>query len=342
MNLPDVMTTARPAFIHVPVTDIFAVAAVAPAAEALRHKRRGRWCSWSWTSVAAESERLARTLQERGVDDRSIVAVSGDYTPALLLFAISAARAGARVASIPTSLTRAALADWLRNEPATVAFVGLREQLGTWQAALAEAARRTEIVVDFHLPWGHLAGAGVTAASEFLDDVARGRALSSLSREVLWIEEGTDWTGGLGFLLQALARGATLAFPESRTAAGRDRRETQPARFALSDDHRAALARDLAARLPTGRSLAAWLTRNALTAGRRGSARWHQRWLIGRLRRPLGLAYLSELTVVRLPGTAPEQGNPGDLFTALGIPADDPAAPCEVAGQPTQSHLAFA
>jgi acyl-CoA synthetase (AMP-forming)/AMP-acid ligase II len=341
MNPPDAMTTARPALIHVPVTEIFAIAAIAPDAEALRHKRRGQWRSWSWASVAAESERLARALRERGVDDHSIVAISGDYTPVLLLFAISAARAGARVASVQTSLTRAALADWLRNESVTLAFVGLREQLGTWQAALAEAARRTQIVVDFHLPWGHPAGAGITAASDFLDDVARGRELRSLSREVLWIEEGTDWTDGLGFILHALGHGATLAFPESRTAAGRDRRETQPVRFALSAAHRAALARGLATRLPTGRSLGAWLTHSALTAGRRGLARWHQRWLIGRLRRPFGLAHLSELTVARQPGTASEQGDPSDLFTALGIPAHD-APPGAVAGQPTQPRLAFA
>jgi hypothetical protein len=335
------MTTASPNFIHVPVTEICAIAAVAPDAEALRHKRRGQWQSWSWTGIVAETERLAEALRARGVDDRSTVAISGNYTPLLVLFAIAAARAGARVASIPTILTHANLADWLRDEPATLAFVGLREQLGTWRSALAEAGRRTEIVVDFHLPWGHPAGAGVTAASDLLGDAPRAQPRIP-AREVLWSEEGTDWTEGLSFLLHTLAQGVTLALPESRIAAGRDRRETQPARFALSASHHAALARDLATRLPTGRSLTVWLTRNAFNAGRRGSARWHQRWLIGRVRRPLGLAYLRELTVVTPPGTALEQGDPVDLFTALGIPADNAAPPGEVAGQPTQPRLAFA
>ena len=136
MNPPDAMTTTGPSFIHVPVAEIFAAAALGPDAPALLHKQRGQWRSWSWTTIAAESERLARALRERGVDDRSTVAISGDYTPVLVLFAIAAANAGARVASIPTALASAALTDWLRNEPATLAFVGLRAQLGTWRSAL--------------------------------------------------------------------------------------------------------------------------------------------------------------------------------------------------------------
>ena len=336
------MTTASPTLIHVPVTEIIAVAGVTPDAEALRHKRRGRWRSWSWADIAAESEGLAGALRERGIHGRSVVAISGDYAPALVLFAIAAARAGARVASVSTGVARAALAAWLRDEPFALAFVGLREQLGTWQAALREAARQGEIVADFHLPWGHPAASGVIAAADLLGDAAGGREAGPPASDLLWIEEGTDWSDGLGFLLHALAEGTALAFPESRIASGRDRREIQPARFALSAAHRVALARELATRLPSGQSLAAWLTRNALAAGRRGSAGWHQRWLLGRIRRPLGLARLHELTVVGFPDVASPERDALDLFAALGIPAGYAAPPGEGTGQPAWPRLAFA
>jgi AMP-binding enzyme len=336
------MATLGPTVIHVPVTEIVAVAKLAPNAEALRHKRRGQWRSWSWVDIASETEDLAKVLRERGIDGRSTVAISGEYAPALVLFAIAAARAGARVVSIPAGIARVDLGVWLRDQPVALAFVGLREQLGTWRAALREAARQSEIVVDFHLPWGHAAAVGVTAAVDLLGDAARGREAGRLASEVLWIEEGTDWSDGLRFLLHALAQGAALAFPESRIAAGRDRRETQPARFAISAAHHVALARDLATRLPTGQSLAARLTRNALSAGRRGSTRWHQRWLLRRIRRPFGLANLRELTVVGLPDAAPEASDPVDLFSALGVPAGHVEPPGGAPGQSALPRLAFA
>jgi hypothetical protein len=104
-----------------------------------------------------------------------------------------------------------------------------------------------------------------------------------------------------------------------------------------------ALAHGLATRLPAGQSLAARLTRNALSAGRRGSTHWHQRWLLGRIRRPFGLAHLREPTVVGLSDAAPAaQSNPVDPFTALGIPAEHAEPLDRAPGQSAQSRLAFA
>jgi hypothetical protein len=336
------ITMDDPTPIHVPIAEIVAVAAVSPDREAMRHKRRGQWRCWSWEDIANETGTLARALRERGIDGSAIVAISGDYVPALVLFAIAAARAGAPVVSVPAGIARTALGDWLRNEPVGLGFLGLRDQLGTWRAALSETGRQSEIVVDFHLPWGHPAGAGLTAAADLLGDAARGREARRPSTEVLWIEEGTDWSDGLQFLLKALAQGMAVAFPESRMAAGRDRREVQPARFALSGAHRAAVTRDLMTRLPAGPSLAAALTRNALGAVRRGRVRWYQRWLLGRLRKPFGLANLRELVVVTPTDAVQEANEPDDLFTALGIPAGGSAPPGPAAGQRARSVLAVA
>jgi hypothetical protein len=57
------MTAARPVLIQVPVTEIFAAAALAPHAGALRHKRRGRWRAWSWADLQTESESLAQAMR---------------------------------------------------------------------------------------------------------------------------------------------------------------------------------------------------------------------------------------------------------------------------------------
>jgi hypothetical protein len=58
-----------------------------------------------------------------------------------VIFAIAAARAGVRTVSVPIRIARQDLTAWLRDEPVVIVFVGLREQLGKWRAALQEAAR---------------------------------------------------------------------------------------------------------------------------------------------------------------------------------------------------------
>jgi hypothetical protein len=102
------------------------------------------------------------------------------------------------------------------------------------------------------------------------------------------------------------------------------------------------MGRDLATRLPSGQSLAARLTRNALSAGGRGSTYWHQRWLLGRIRRPFGLAHLREPSVVERPDGAPEQSDPVEVFTGLGIPAEHAESLDRASGQSAQSRLASA
>jgi long-chain acyl-CoA synthetase len=305
--------------LNLPVRELFAIAERAPHAEALRYKRRGAWLSWSWTDLVARVKRLGQALEARGIGARSLVVVSGEYGPNLVVFALAAARQGSGVVTVPTRGHPQTLAEWLtRNRPDLV-FLGLREVLGTWRTALCRAGRTVAIVTDFHLPWGHASDAGFSFVADVLGPAEHGVKLARPSSAVLWIEESTDWADGLSYLLHAAASGRALAFPESRIAAGRDRSEVQPAAIALSSDHHAALSRDLWARLPTGRTLAARLTRLALNAGRQGRTRWYHRRVLARLRRPFGLARLHELTVVGGGGHAASTEEAGDLFVALGI-----------------------
>ena len=324
--------------IRVPLQGILAAAARHPHAEALRHKRRGTWVSWSWGDVAAWAEQLGQTLQKRH-PNATLVAISGDYAPNLLAFALAAARVGAAVVPVPTSLTQPDLAEWLAGARPDLVFVGLREQVGAWRAALRQAGQAPELIADFHLPWGHPTGAGLTPAQDLF---GRPSGILAFPRtgDGLWVEESTDWVDGLSYVLHVAAQtGRALVFPESRAAAGRDRQEIQPAAFALSATHYERLQRDLSARLSTGGGLAARLTRSALAAAHRDSIQLHHRWLLGRVRGPLGLARLHDLTVVAPSGDAVEVGY--DLFTALGIRSGRALPPmqAELAGQP---GLAFA
>jgi len=305
------------------VAELLATAARHPQAEALRHKRRGVWRSWSWADVLSETEPLAEYLRAQGVGAGAVVALSGEYGPDLVLVAVAAAHVGAQALTVPSQPARPALAEWVALHRPSLAYLGLRGQVGAWRAALDRAGLSAPLVVDAQLPWGHSGSAGFTPAGDlpFVPGTP-----SRATSDVLWIEEATDWADGLSYILLAAATGRTVAFPESRLAANRDRRETQPVTIALSLSHHAALSADLAARLPTGRGVAAQLTAAALAAGRDGRPGWGRRWLLHRLRQPFGLARLRDLIVVGADGDAASD----DLFAALGIPpayAATPAGP---------------
>jgi hypothetical protein len=305
--------------LDLPVRELFALAERAPRAEALRYKRRGAWLSWSRADLVARVNRLGQALKARGIGARSLVVVSGEYGPNLVLFALAAARQGSGVVTVPTTGHPRTLAEWLTRNRPDLAFLGLREVLGAWRSALERDGRTVAIIADFHLPWSQQSDAGFGALADLLGSTEPRAAPARPSSKVLWIEESTDWAEGLPYLLHAAASGRALAFPESRIAAGRDRSEVQPAAIALSADHHAALSRELSARLPTGGTLAARLTRLALDAGREGRTRWYHRRLQARLRRPFGLARLRELTVVGGDDHTASRAEAVHLFVALGI-----------------------
>lgn len=316
------------------VAELRAAAARHPRAAALRHKRRGVWRAWSWADVIGRADRLGEALRARGVGAGAVVAVSGDYAPGLLLVAIAATHLGAQVLTAPTQPGRAALAAFVGQHRPALVFLGLRNNVGAWRAALDQADLASPLVVDSRLPWGHPGSAGFTPLDDLLGEI--GGTPTRAASDVLWIEEATDWADGLSYILRAAASGRPLAFPESRLAVHRDRRETQPVAVAVSPPRQAALSAGLAERLPTGRGVAARLTRAALEAGRGGRPGWRHRWLLRRLRQPYGLARLRELIVVGAGG--PEAA--GDLFAALGI---TPAyAPPPEAARPAPRGLAYA
>ena len=307
-----------------------------PNAEALRHKRHGVWLSWSRAAVSARVESVVAGLRERGVAAGSLVVASGDYTPGLALFAVAATRLGATALPLSPAIAPPDLVAWLAGHAPALVFLGDRNGLAGWRTALRQAGRDGDVVVDFHLPWGRPRVADFTFAGELLGDLDADAAPARPDRDVLWVEEGTEWGEGLAIVLSALAEGRAVAFPENRAAAHRDRAEIQPTAIALSPDRLAGLQAELTARLLTGGTIAFRVTRWALEAGRAGRSGWLHRPTQRSLRRPFGLAGLRHLVV-----DGPRRTAAGDdLLAGLGIVAGhggdaDPA-------QSTQSARVFA
>ena len=302
--------------VDIPLAEILAAATQRPAAEAFQHRRRSAWVTWTLGEVRTRAEALAAAL-ERSQPAPRLVAISGDYTPNLVLIALAAAQAGARVVVLPPTVSRAALMEWLGAEQPELAFVGLREQIGIWRAALRQTGLTTAILADIRLPWGQPRHGGVLSTTELLGPPPPGGA-NAPRGALVWIEEGTEWAEGLSYILHTAAHTErVLAFPESRAAAARDRRAAQPVDFALSAAHHRQVQEDLAARLPAGRGATARAISAALSAAAGGRPGLFDRWLLHRLRRPLGLARLRKVTVVA--ANMPLRSGGGDLFSALGI-----------------------
>jgi AMP-binding enzyme len=295
-------------------------ATVAPYGEALRHKHRGVWRSWSWADVATGTARVAEILHGHGVTAGSTVALAGAYAPGLLLTGLAALRLGAHVRAVPTALDPAALALWLRAHRPVLALLSARDQFAPWLAARAEAGWPVVILAEIHPLWRDLTHQGLlSAAALFVPPT--GRRLTP--HPILWAEESTDWEGGLSPLLAALVAGdRTLAFPETPQAAERDRAEVQPHAVLLSTAGLRRLHDDVHARLPTGSGPAARLVASALAARRPNP---FQLWLLGRVRRPIGLGRLRDVALTE-PGIGREEGG-ADLLRALGLGTPEGAAP---------------
>jgi hypothetical protein len=290
-----------------------------PLGEALRHKRRGDWHAWSWADVERGTARLAAVLRGHGVTPGSAVALAGAYTPDLLLTGLAALRLGARIYAVPAALDAPALAAWLRAHCPALVLLNARDQSSRWLAARAEVGLSMVILAEIHPTWQGLTHPGLLSAATLCVPPS-GRVLRS--RSILWGEESTDWQGGLLPLLEALtAGGRTLAFPETPLAAERDRATVQPHAVLLSAAGLRRLHDDIHARLPAGSGLAAWLVAGALAAPRPSLV---QRWLLARVRKPLGLSRLRDVALPE-PGIGREEWS-ADLFRTLGLNAPDGAA----------------
>ncbi len=232
------------------------------------HKRRDRWQVFTWSYVAREVDRLAAVLRARGISGELRLAVSGSYEPDLVVLSLAALAAGGEVFALSPKLRGAELArelaaigptPCLRAEPARDrAMVRGRAAGGGTPAALLPQA-----FVGGHEGWD------VVPVHDPVSTLAHipGRWARLRRTDVVWVDEGTEWTEGLARLLDGVFDDAvTLAFPETAESATRDRRQVRPSALLLSPARRQRLIEeDRARRAPEG-SLSRWLTDGAEAA----------------------------------------------------------------------------
>ncbi|MFJ4053005.1 AMP-binding protein [Pseudomonas sp. NPDC089743] len=277
-----------------------------PTQIALRHRRLGAWKAWRWIDVLREVERVADGLRQQGFTPGARLALSGAFEPSLLMLA--AHQLGGQSLVIGRDSRGDELQRQLRQARPTFAFVQRREDVSHWLGS--------GLVELWPL---RLFSAQANAVSNGLwqvqplsvlfvgeAPVAQRQGWAQVAEEdVLWVDEGTEWRGGLGHLLSRwLEQGEGLAFPETSESAGRDRREIAPTGLLLSAARVEALAGEIDARLaPPGSwrwRLCDWTLENPHQGLRR--------WLKQRVRRLLGFHRLRRIEVPSAPASVALQG----------------------------------
>lgn len=300
---------------------LLAAAGRSPAAASILHTRRGRRVVRRWRDVVAEADRYAAGFARHGLGEGKALVVEGEITPRLLIAAVAARAAGARVIAASPQANAAERAAILRRTQVAAVLVQSREAVEAW----SEAAEGVAIVLD-HVTAG---GDGAATGVETLDGLraaAPPRGWATRLPEAggtprigpsVWVEETTAWRDGVETILDRwLDEAATLALPELLAAADRDRRDAAPAAWIVSSGRLEAAAGAFRARLPEPTTLTGRLVARALAAP---SAPW-ARPLIGLIRRRLGLGALAAVELHEDAG-APLAPASRQWLSALGVVA---------------------
>lgn len=224
-----------------------------PDRPALLHKRHGRWFSLSWAYVGQEVARLdavlSAQLAAQGARDLRVV-VSGAYDPDLVILALATLAAGGKVYALDPALAGADLARALAVIAPTQALVQGRRAIGAWLESPTHARAPVPLFVTRPFIQGNERWT-IVPLRDPAETVAPGavRGGRGPAAGVVWVDETTQWTGGLASLLDAvLDDGRTVAFPETGASALRDRRELQPASLLASAARRGRLVEEDRAR----------------------------------------------------------------------------------------------
>jgi hypothetical protein len=226
----------------------------APEVPTLLHKRGGHWRVFSWSEVAAEVDRLMMRLTEDGLDNRARLAMSGAFEPDLIFVAVAAHLLGADIYPVNGATRADELSRTLKTIAPTHAFVQGRRKITRWLAT--EPPTRVLTTLYTSLPMASHEGLWrLTALWPEPDDQPTNLKISRRSalgqRSIRWVDEGTEWSGGLAEIIEVWLTGETvIAFPESGESTTRDRREIPLTSLLASETRRSRLGQELSHRLP--------------------------------------------------------------------------------------------
>ncbi|WP_114809537.1 AMP-binding protein [Paraburkholderia kururiensis] len=284
--LPDAATVRFPADLEARIAHW---AQTRPQALALLHKQRGQWGALRWEDVPQRVAQLRQglELQRPGPGSGSRLAVSGALEPDLILIALAAHAAGAAVVSVDRNAHADTLRRALEAAAPTHAFVQDRKTVSAWLASgYAPPGPATlysaQSVAHHGGAWQLVALDALAgpAGSDSAFHARTGLRHALRHQRVSWVEEGTEWPGGLEQVLACwLEDGDVLASPEVGASSTRDRHEVQPDRLLASPAHLERLEAQLHERLAAAGSWSRALTDRA--AERPGGL--FSRWLLGRV-----------------------------------------------------------
>lgn len=283
-------------------------ASVRPEQVALLHKRRGRWKAWRWTDVADDVARLRDALRQQGFTAESNLVLSGAFEPTLILLALAAASVGGKVHSLPRTATAVELRALLGTAHPTHVYLEHRQGFAKALAANDGGPRELVLLSPKLAPqrrgnWRVVPVAELHGESGAESLRLRRHAASQTA--TAWVEDSTDWAGGLAHVLGYwLESGEGLAFPESLESAARDRRDISPSALLLSPAGLHGLSGEIESRLAPEGSLRRRLVESILRQPRGGL----RRRLKGRVRGQLGLRRLERVIRPATPASAVAAG----------------------------------
>jgi long-subunit acyl-CoA synthetase (AMP-forming) len=246
---------------------------------ALRHKRHGRWRSWTWSEVRKEVETLADGWTARGLARGDRVLLVAASRPRVLWELLAVLAAGGAPLLVDPRVARG------RDLRAAGARFVVDDH-GVSEAPGASGPVQIELLSSTSDGWQSVA----LPVAALLASARRARARAPLGAgDVALLAEPLADPGTLGFgVARWLLEGVCLALPETPGSVSGDLAEVRPSYLFGGEALYAALAGRARARLPEKRGLARWVVERSPARG----------LVLRRLARELGVGSVRQAVVV--------------------------------------------
>ncbi|WP_104402378.1 AMP-binding protein [Vibrio penaeicida] len=257
------------------------------------HKSRGEWLGFNWLWLHKTLESTVSCLSQKGLSSDTVLLVSGNYEPKLLILSLAVCSMGGRVVPISSTASEKELSELIEAHSPTHCYIEKRQ---TVNRCLSIPISNSIICFSAGSE-SRIVGQWTTIPiDDVLDCPEHPPTSEYLSRVVIegttigWCDEPTDWHSGIQTLFDKMTEHhLCIAFPESAESSARDRLEIQPTHLICSKDRLVRYAKDFKSRLPAKKGLALSLSIKAL----KGYRSWWSRFLLERLKRLNGFSRLN-------------------------------------------------